>query len=115
MLLYPEATAEQRLNAREAERLGAARIVRRQDLTIAGLRRLLDELPRPGAITAPYPPSGEVAAVAALERAAAELAPSRARAGVPARSGLSARTSGDREVTKARILGDGPAAVRPRR
>jgi uncharacterized protein (TIGR00661 family) len=71
MLLCPEATAEQRLNVREAERLGIARRVSHRDLTAAGLRRLFDEAaPLRKALAAAPPPSGEHVAIAALERTA---------------------------------------------
>jgi hypothetical protein len=73
MLLCPEATAEQRLNVREAERLGIARAVRHAELGGPGLRRMVDELDARRAALPAAAPAGNDDAVAALERAAAEL------------------------------------------
>jgi uncharacterized protein (TIGR00661 family) len=67
MLLCPEESAEQRLNARELVRLGVSRCLPRRALTAAAIRAFLDGLgPHLGAL-ARVPRDGNARAVAALE------------------------------------------------
>lgn len=74
LLLLPEATAEQRLNAREAARLGVARLLRAADLTAGGLRRRLDDLGAPVTSLAGLERPGNATTLAVLDRLAETLA-----------------------------------------
>jgi uncharacterized protein (TIGR00661 family) len=73
MLVCPEECAEQRLNARELVRLGAARCVDRGALTCQGLRDFLDRLDENRAPLSRIARDGNASAMAALEARLAEL------------------------------------------
>ena len=67
MLLYPEDSAEQRLNARELVRLGVAQSVRRGELTGEVLRRFLSDLDGPRNALSRISRDGNARAIAVLE------------------------------------------------
>lgn len=67
MLLCPEESAEQRLNARELVRLGVARTLRRGELSAATLRGFLGALARYHPALARIPRDGNARALAVLE------------------------------------------------
>ena len=73
MLLCPEGTAEQRLNAREAERMGVARAIPHRDLSAGVLRQFLAELAGPRAALGRLARPGNGRIAEAVERLAAEL------------------------------------------
>jgi len=73
MLLCPEATAEQRLNVREAERLGVGRSVRLRDLAAPLLRSFLADLGVHRAALARLERPGNARALETLARLAAEF------------------------------------------
>lgn len=73
MLVSPEDCAEQRLNAREVERLGFGRAVRHRDLSAAELRRFLAEQEAHRGRLAAFPRDGNERAVTVLEALAREL------------------------------------------
>jgi uncharacterized protein (TIGR00661 family) len=85
MLVAPEASAEQRLNARELDRLGLGRQVAHRDISAGVLREFLAEVDRLRATPVrPAPGSGNAAAIEAIESFACELA-SASGEGAPAR------------------------------
>jgi uncharacterized protein (TIGR00661 family) len=81
MLVCPEASAEQRLNARELERLGVARQVSLTGLSAGTLRAFLDDLDRHRARLAAAPRDGNARAVGLLEASARALVAGRPPAG----------------------------------
>jgi len=79
MLVCPEASAEQRLNARELERLGVARQATVAGLNAGTLRAFLGDLDRHRARLAAAPRDGNARAVELLEALARALAARRSR------------------------------------
>ncbi len=73
MLLLPEASAEQRLNARELERLGVARCLRPGELSAAAVRGFLEALDGHRPALARVPRDGTARAMAVLEGPLREL------------------------------------------
>jgi uncharacterized protein (TIGR00661 family) len=67
MLLCPEESAEQRLNARELVRLGVARCLPRDQVTAAASRAFLDDLDRHRVALTRLPRDGNARALAVLE------------------------------------------------
>jgi uncharacterized protein (TIGR00661 family) len=74
MLVAPEASAEQRLNAREIERIGAGRAIAHDAIDAAAIRAFLDDGERYRTALRVAPRDGNARAVATLEAMAGALA-----------------------------------------